>query len=312
MKKALILGAEGQDGVFLHNHLLSQGYEVKGTVKDLTRIPKNIRADKLDFLTLDIIKTADFIEIVKGYQPDEIYNLAGISSVSASFRNPDLCLETNYHAVERMLQSLVNMKYSKKFYQASSSEMFGSFDGIANESTDFSPVSPYGRAKSLAHKSCLRFRKEFGVETYCGILFNHESEFRPKSYVSRKITSSLVEIHKGAIDKFALGNIFISRDWGYAGDYAAAMHMITQCLSEHVFVVATGHSRTLQEFIRYGLDILKMGGDTMDYVSIDPALYRPEDLRRSAGDPTKIREMLGWLPQVSFGEMVERMIAVDL
>lgn len=312
MKKALILGAEGQDGVFLRDRLLSQGYNVKGTVRNLSRITENFGNDELNFSILDIKQTADFVEIVNCYQPDEIYNLAGMSSVSASFKNPDLCIETNYHAVERILQSLTEMKYSKKFYQASSSEMFGSFNGVANENTDFAPISPYGHAKALAHKSCLRFRKEFGLKTYCGILFNHESEYRPKSYVSRKITSSLVAIAKGSIDKFTLGNMQISRDWGYAGDYAAAMQLIVQNFTEPVFVVATGQSRTLQEFIRTGLDILKMEGDVTDYVSVSPDLYRPDDLRMSTGDPTRIKRLLGWLPEVSFGEMVKRMIAVDL
>lgn len=311
-RKALILGSEGQDGYFLRKLLLHENYSLCCTVKNSERLTQFESSDDLKFEVLNISNTKDFIRIVQDFQPDEIYNLAGMSSVSNSFKFPDLCMESNYLAVKRILDFLRDTNSKSKFYQSSSSEIFGNLIARASENTDYNPVSPYGEAKSMAHQLCIQYRLEFGLNVSTGILFNHESERRSRNFVSRKITSSVAAIKRGEISSFTLGNILISRDWGYAPDYVRAMHLILQAAAPADYVVATGVSRTLGDFIVTALRLAELDGNIEDYVIMDNDLKRETDLITSVGDATKIYDELGWVPKTKFEKMVEIMIATDL
>jgi GDPmannose 4,6-dehydratase len=310
-KKALILGCEGQDGYFLKRLLLSKEYIICGTVKNSHRKTLSESLPGLNIEVLDIADTSKFVKIFEEFQPDEVYNLAGMSSVGKSFLLPDLCMETNYLSVQRILMYLRNKNSAVKFYQSSSSEIFGNRTSSADENASLNPISPYGVSKSLTHELCKKLREEFGLYVSTGILFNHESEIRSTDFVSRKITMSVAAIKKGEISKFTLGNISISRDWGYARDYVRAMHMILEAPIPGDFVVATGVSHTLEEFIVTALRIAGLGTKFHDYVQLDEDLMRSSDLLASVGNASKISRELGWHPEVSFERMIEIMYNHD-
>ena len=310
-RKALILGSEGQDGYFLKRLLLRENYSLCCTVKNAEKKALFKSSDGLKIEVLNISDTESFTRIFQDFQPDEIYNLAGMSSVGSSFKYPDLCMESNFNSVERMLNFLRDTGSKSKFYQSSSSEIFGNLMTSANENSDLNPISPYGKAKSMAHQLCIKYRLEFGLNVSTGILFNHESERRSKTFVSRKITSSVAAIKRGEISNFSLGNILISRDWGYAPDYVRAMHLILQSAPAD-YVVATGVSRTLEDFIITALRVAGLNGKIEDYVKMDNALKRETDLFTSVGDATKIRDELGWFAETKFEKMIEIMVANDL
>jgi GDPmannose 4,6-dehydratase len=306
-KRALIIGADGQDGKFLTSLLNQENYRVLRTVKKLSRVKDSKTVD-----VLDVRDTEKFKALVEDFVPDEIYNLAGMSSVSSSFQNPELCFETNSLAVKNMLAVLKETSPSVKFYQSSSSEMFGDVSQPANEDTKFNPLSPYAESKVDAHLHCKRVRENEGIPVFSGILFNHESEFRPHGFVTRKITSGLVEIFKGKTDPIELGDISIVRDWGYASDHVAAMHKMVLQGEPDDYVVATGISHSLREFIKSGLKILNLPGDIDDYISINSNLFRESELRSSYANPNKINSILGWYPEYSFDQMIEKIVRFEI
>lgn len=306
-RKALILGAEGQDGNFLSKLLQGQNYQILRTVKSKERSATHVNCQ-----TLDIRDTSRFSALVSDFAPDEIYNLAGISSVSASFKDPALCMQTNSLAVKGILEVIRNSAPNVKFYHSSSSEMFGNLTEPADETTMLNPLSPYGEAKAQAHLDCGLYRTNYGIQVYTGILFNHESEFRPRSFVTRKITSGLVEILCKNRKQIELGDVSIVRDWGYASDHVAAMHRMISVGAPGDYIVGTGISHTLEDFIRVALNSLDLPAQVHDYVSFDPSLVRVSELKSSYANPNKMKLELGWRPQFSFQQMVEKMIHFDL
>ena len=313
-KRALITGISGQDGGFLAEFLLEKDYEVYGMERRSStpmRINCSHLEDKITFLNGDLSDQNSLMRCLKESDPDEVYNLASQSFVGESWNTPEQTGDVTGLGVLRMLEAIREYGKSIKFYQASTSEMFGKMEKFANEDTKFHPRSPYGVAKLYAHWITVNYRESYDMFNCCGILFNHESERRGIEFVTRKITDGVARIHLGLQDKIMLGNLDVKRDWGYAPDYVEAMWLMLQQDNPSDYVVATGDIHTLGDFLKYSFKHIGID-DWGKYVGRDERYYRPADVFYLAGNSTKAETELGWKPRTSFDVMVDRMIKNDI
>ncbi len=311
---ALITGITGQDGAYLAEWLLQQGYEVHGMVRRSSteaeiRIP-HIR-DKVILHQVDLLDQLSIITLLQEVRPAEVYNLAAQSFVPTSWSQPLLTGEFTALGVTRMLEGLRLVDPKIRFYQASSSEMFGDVrEEPQNEQTSFWPRSPYGVAKVYGHWITVNCRESYGIFACSGMLFNHESPHRGKEFVSRKVTDAVARIKLGLLDKLQLGNLEAMRDWGYAGDYVKAMWLMLQQDHPDDYVVASGQKHTVAELVE--LSFNHVGLDWHDHVEVDPRLFRPAEVNTLRGDASKARTKLGWEPTVTFPELIRMMVDADL
>jgi GDPmannose 4,6-dehydratase len=314
-KRALITGITGQDGSYLAELLLEQGYEVHGMVRRAST-EKFDRIEHLrDRITLhqgDLLDQRSLVDTLRAARPVEIYNLAAMSFVALSWVQPTLTADFTGVGVTRMLEAVREACPEARFYQASSSEMFGKVREVPqNESTPLYPRSPYGVAKVYGHFITINYRESYGLHATSGILFNHESERRGLEFVTRKITWHAAAIKHGLRDKLALGNLDAKRDWGYAKDYVQAMWLMLQQDAPEDFVIATGHTHTVRDCVQVAFDEAGLG-DWERYVEIDPQFVRPAEVDLLIGDATKAREQLGWVPETNFEQLIRLMTQADL
>lgn len=315
-KRALITGINGMDGSHLADFLLSKDYEVFGVErrKAIEERSNTIHiSDKINYIKGDLADQNSLVRCLKEAQPHEVYNLAAQSFVEDSWDTPEAIANTTGLGVLRMLEAI--REYGSRdirFYQASSSEMFGKMvENPANENTPFYPRSPYGVAKLYGHWICKNYRESYGMYNCSGILFNHESERRGKQFVTRKITSGVAKIHLGLADTLALGNLKASRDWGYAPDYVEGMWMMLQQPEPDDYVLATGQTHTIEDFLDEAFKFVGIT-DWSQYVVKDPKFYRPAEVDVLKGNSSKAQEVLGWQAKTSFHELVSRMMANDI
>jgi GDPmannose 4,6-dehydratase len=312
--RALITGITGQDGSYLSELLLEKGYEVHGMVRPAaTETFERLRAvrDELVLHTGDLLDRRALIDVLRESEPDEIYNLAGSSSVAASWSQPVLTAELTAVGVTRMLEAMREVVPQARFYQASSSEMFGEAREVPQtESTPFYPRSPYGVAKCYGHFITVNYRESYGLFTVSGILYNHESERRGLDFVTRKVTRGAAAIKLGLQRELALGNLDAERDWGYAKDYVEAMWLMLQQDEPDDYVIATGEAHSVRELVQVAFE--HAGLDPEKHVGIDPRFLRPAEVEQVIGDAAKAREKLGWRPRTSFEEMIRMMVDADL
>jgi GDPmannose 4,6-dehydratase len=315
MKKALITGITGQDGSHLADWLLEKGYAVHGIVRRAST--ENFERiahlnGRVHLHQADLLDQLSIIDVVQTVQPDEVYNLAAMSFVPTSWKQPVLTGEFTAIGVTRVLEAirLLNPK-GIRFYQASSSEMFGKVQETPQrETTPFYPRSPYGVAKVYGHWITINYRESYAMFCCNGILFNHEGPRRGREFVTRKITDGVARIKLGLQKELRLGNLEARRDWGYAGDYTKAMWLMLQQPQPDDFVIATGEAHSVREFVERAFAHVHL--DWKKYVVQDPALTRPAEVECLIGDPGKARRVLGWKPEVSFAELVQRMVDADL
>lgn len=317
MTTALITGITGQDGHHLTKLLLAKNYRVAGMVngqRNSSEASFRNLFPEVELFAGDLTDFSSLLTIVEAVQPDEIYNLGAISFVALSFAQPEHTANITGLGALRLLEALRKLGGgSTKFYQAGSSEMFGKVREIPQtEETPFYPRSPYGVAKTFAHYICVNYRESYGMFASSGILFNHEGEFRGHEFVTRKITSNIAKIKLGKINKFKLGALHPQRDWGYAGDYVEAMWLMLQQDLPEDYVIATGISHSVREFVEMAISAAKLPGSLEDYVEQDEKLYRPAEVDLLVGDSSKARTKLGWTPKTSFEELVTLMIENDL
>jgi GDPmannose 4,6-dehydratase len=315
MKTALITGITGQDGSYLSELLLEQGYQVHGVVRRAsTETFERIAhlSGKIQLHQADLLDQLSMVDVIKETNPDEIYNLAAMSFVPTSWKQPVLTGEFTAIGVTRMLEAVRLLgKDTIKFYQASSSEMFGKVVEVPQkESTPFYPRSPYGVAKVYGHWITVNYRESYNMYCCSGILFNHESERRGREFVTRKVTDGVARIKLGHAKVLKLGNLDSKRDWGFAGDYVRAMWLMLQQPQPDDYVVATGETHTVKRLVELAFGAV--GLDWTKYVEIDPGLVRPAEVDLLIGDPSKAKAKLGWVPQVTFEQLVERMVQADL
>ena len=314
MKKALITGITGQDGSYLAELLLEEGYEVYGMVRrssteNFGRI-EHIR-EKIKFLQADLLDQFSIVSAVKQADPDEIYNLAAQSFVPTSWDQPVLTGEFTAMGVTRILEAIRHVNKDIKFYQASSSEMFGKVLEVPQkETTPFYPRSPYGVAKVYGHYITVNYRESYGIFAASGILFNHESPRRGLEFVTRKVSYSAARIKLGMQNELLMGNLDAKRDWGFAGDYVKAMHLMLKQDTPDNFVIATGYTHSVQELIETAFGYLNL--DWKKYVKIDPRFIRPAEVELLIGDSSKARIELKWEPEVSFEGLVKMMVDADI
>lgn len=318
MPVALITGVTGQDGHHLTRLLISKGYQVVGMVNGQS----NHRAEsfselfpKVNLVRGDLTDFSSLIQVVGKVKPDEIYHLGAVSHVGLSFNQPELTANVTGLGALRLLEAIrkVGLEDKVKFYQASSSEMFGKVRTTPqNELTPFHPRSPYGVAKTFAHYTCVNYRESYNMHISCGILFNHEGEFRGHEFVTRKITSSIAKIKLGKIKKFSLGALTPKRDWGYAGDYVEAMWKMAQQSSPDDFVIATGKTHSVRDFLETALDVAGLDIEIEKYVTLDADMKRPAEVEVLVGDSSKARQKLGWEAKINFKELVSLMVENDL
>lgn len=320
MKKALITGVTGQDGSYLAELLLGKGYEVHG----LVRRSSSFNTARLDGVYQDphdknvtfykhysdLSDSASLHTLIADINPDEIYNLGAQSHVLVSFEIPEYTADVTGMGVVRLLEAVRSSGVSTRFYQASSSEMYGSTSPPQNELTRFHPRSPYGAAKLYGHSITVNYREAHNLFACSGILFNHESPRRGENFVTRKITMAVARIKVGLQDKLYLGNLDAKRDWGYAPEYVEAMWMMLQQDEPSDYVVATGQAHTPREFCQIAFD--HAGLDWEKYVEVDSRYYRPSEVDFLLGDATRAREELGWRPRTSFAELVQIMVDADV
>lgn len=317
MPRALITGITGQDGSYLAEYLLEQGYEVHGIVRtttsDLsaTRIGHLIGGDQppLALHISDLGDEGSLLRIIDKIQPDEVYNLAAQSHVRASFDQPVHTGDVTGVGVTRLLEAIRNINTGIRFYQASSSEMFGAAPPPQDESTPFHPRSPYAVAKVYAYWTTINYREAYGIQASNGILFNHESPRRGREFVTRKITDGVARIRAGLLTKLRLGNLEARRDWGHAGDYVRAMHLMLQHDSGVDLVIGTGESHSVREFVEAAFAAADLEWE--QYVVTDPALFRPAEVDYLKADASKAEAFLGWTPQITFADLVEEMVVAD-
>jgi len=314
MKTALITGITGQDGSYLAEFLLEQGYRVVGmTRRSSTDVHERINhlTDRIEIVSGDLLDQTSITAIVASTRPDEIYNLAAQSFVPTSWTQPVLTGEFTALGVTRVLEAIRAVDPKIKFYQASSSEMFGKVrESPQNELTPFHPRSPYGVAKVYGHHITVNYRESYDIFAVSGICYNHESQRRGKEFVTRKISDGVARIKLGLASELRLGNLDAKRDWGYAGDYVRAMWMMLQQKTAEDFVIATGRSHSVKDFVRLAFE--SVGLKWEDYAVVDPRFYRPAEVDFLLGDPSKAKRVLGWEPKVSFEELVELMVRADL
>lgn len=314
MKKALITGINGQDGSYLAEHLLSLGYEVHGMVRRHSVAEnQNSRLHHLNGSIRthygDLLDYPSLIRVVSKVMPDEIYNLGAMSHVRISFDMPSFTIQTNALGVLNMLEVYRTVCPDAKFYQASSSEMFGNSvdeDGVQRLTTPMNPVSPYGCAKVMGFNLVRHYRHAYGLHACNGILFNHESPRRGSNFVTNKVVKGAVAIKKGLQDKLELGNMDSYRDWGHSKDYVRAMHMILNHETPDEFIVATGETHSVRDLCEVVFS--KLGMDYRNYIVQNPKYMRPEELKYLKGDPSKAKQILGWEPNYTFGSMLDEMI----
>ncbi|MGE4159959.1 MAG: GDP-mannose 4,6-dehydratase [Planctomycetota bacterium] len=313
-KRALITGITGQDGSYLADHLLSLGYEVHGVVRRSSSESFDRIAHIRDSLHLhqgDLLDQVSLVNLVKEVKPLEVYNLGAQSFVPTSWNQPVLTGEFTALGVTRMLEAVRLVDPSIRFYQASSSEMFGKVrETPQTELTPFHPRSPYGVAKVYGHWITVNYRESFGMFAVSGILFNHESPRRGLEFVTRKVTYAVARIKMGLQKDLHLGNLDAKRDWGYALDYVRAMHLMLQHKTPEDFVIATGRTHSVKELVEIAFE--HAGLDWRKFVVIDPAFSRPAEVDLLLGDPSRARKLLGWEPKVSFEELVRMMVDADL
>ncbi|MHB8510360.1 MAG: GDP-mannose 4,6-dehydratase [Candidatus Dormibacteria bacterium] len=320
--KALITGITGQDGSYLAEFLLQKGYEVHGIVRRSSSMNRGRidhlhrdlgeAAKQLHLHYGDLADTTTLNQLVKTIRPDEIYNLGAQSHVRISFDMPDYTSDVVGMGALRLLDAIRNNDFQARFYQASSSEMFGTAEGatVQGEDTPFHPRSPYACAKVFAHWITVNYREAYGLHASSGILFNHESPRRGENFVTRKITRGLARILAGKEDKLAMGNLDARRDWGYAKDYVEAMWMMLQQDKADDYVIATGEDHTIREFLSEAFGLV--GRDWQEYVTYDERFARPSEVPHLHGDASKARKALGWEPKTSFKELVRIMVVADL
>jgi GDPmannose 4,6-dehydratase len=313
-RRALITGITGQDGSYLAELLLEQGYEVHGMVRrSSTEKFERIEHFK-DRITLhqgDLLDHRSLVDSLRASQPDEIYNLAAMSYVAASWVQPTLTAEFTGTGVTRLLEAMREVCPEARFYQASSSEMFGKVREVPQtETTPFYPRSPYGVAKAYGHFITVNYRESYGLHATSGILFNHESPRRGLEFVTRKITWHAAAIKLGLRSELRLGNLDAQRDWGFAGDYVKAMWLMLQRDEADDYVIATGEAHSVGECLEVAFD--QAGIEIGDHVVIDPELLRPAEVEHLIGDPTKARVELGWEPAVGFEQLIRMMVDADL
>ena len=320
MKKALITGITGQDGSYLAEFLLRKGYEVHGFKRRAssfnTERVEGIYRDFHDqgtrfFLHFaDLSDSGSLFKLLHDLRPDEIYNLGAQSHVRVSFEIPEYTADITGAGAVRMLEAIRQTGLDAKFYQASSSEIFGASPPPQNERTPLHPRSPYGCAKAFAHWTAVNYRESYGMYCCNGILFNHESPRRGETFVTRKITRAVAHIKYGLQDKLYLGNLDAKRDWGYAPEYVEAMWRMLQHDRPDDFVVATGETHTVREFVELAFSLVGLAWE--DHVVIDPRYFRPTEVDELCGDASKARTELGWSPGTSFRELVRIMVESDL
>lgn len=338
MKKALITGITGQDGSYLAELLLGKGYEVyglyrRGSTNTLERIEHLVTPGKLKLLHGDMTDSTSIIRMIKNIEPDEIYNLAAQSHVAVSFDEPEYTADNDGVGVLRILEAvrILGLEKKTKIYQASTSELFGhvlDHDSALNEESPMRPFSPYAAAKLYGYWIIRNYREAYGIFASNGILFNHESERRGETFVTRKITLAAARIAQGIQDKLSLGNMDSIRDWGYAKDYVECMYLMLQHENPDDFVIATGEKRTVREFAQLAFKYARMdiewtgkgidekGIDTATgrvVIDVDPRFFRPSDVDYLLGDPSKAKRVLGWNPRkTGFKELVKIMVEHDM
>lgn len=318
MKTALITGITGQDGHHLSKLLISKGYSVHGLINGQRNSREASFNQLFPEVTLhkgDLTDFSSLVGVIDSVKPDELYNLGAISFVGMSFQQPELTANITGLGTLRLLEALRKLGLEKhtRFYQASSSEMFGKVrETPQNENTPFHPRSPYGVAKTFAHYTTLNHREAYGMHASSGILFNHEGEFRGHEFVTRKITSSVARIKLGKQDKISLGDISPRRDWGYAGDYVEAMWLMLQQDKPDDFVIATGIAHTVEEFVVEALKCAGLEPSLDRYVDFDSKMVRPSEVDLLIGDASKAEKILHWKPTINFGQLVEKMVLNDL
>jgi GDPmannose 4,6-dehydratase len=319
MPRALITGITGQDGRYLAQLLVSKGYDVYGMVSGQAN-PKiqmvQEETPELEFIEGDLQDLSSLISVVEQVQPDEVYNLGAISFVALSFRQPELTADITALGVLRMLEAIRVVGGPEnnriRFYQASSSEMFGKVrETPQTEKTPFHPRSPYGVAKVFGHYTTVNYREAYALHASSGMLFNHESPRRGLEFVTRKITNGIARIKLGLQDKVVLGNLDASRDWGFAGDYVEAMWLMLQQDEPDDYVVATGETHTIREFLTLAFEAAELD-NWEKYVETDPRFERPAEVDVLRGDASKAHAKLGWKPKVDFPELVRMMVEADI
>lgn len=318
MPRALITGITGQDGLYLAEFLLGKGYEVYGMVRGqanpkVALVEQTVPGVKLVYG--DLSDFSSLLHVLETTEPDEVYNLGAISSVPLSFRQPELTYDITGLGVHRILEAtrrIADAGKSIKFYQASSSEMFGQArESPQNELTPFHPRSPYAIAKVMGHYATVHYREAYGLFACSGILFNHESPRRGAEFVTRKISMGVAAIVSGKADKIPLGNLSARRDWGFAGDYVRAMWLMLQQDEPGDYVVGTGESHSVTDFARLAFQYVGIE-DFEKYLVVDERYFRPADVNDLRADATKAKEVLGWEPTVGFEELVKMMVEADL
>ena len=313
-KRAIITGVTGQDGSYLAELLLDRGYEVVGVTRRLSA-PNHWRIehllDRIELRPADLLDQLSLIRLIEDVRPHELYNLAAMSFVPASWDQPLLTGEYNAQGVTRVLEAIRQADTSIRVYQASSSEMFGKVrETPQTEATPFYPRSPYGVSKVFAHYVTVNYRESHGLFAVSGILFNHESPRRGLEFVTRKVTRGAARIKRGLTDTLSLGNLDARRDWGFAGDYVRAMWLMLQQDRADDYVIATGTSHSVRELVEVAFS--HAGLDWREHVRTDPALLRPAEVDHLIGDPAKAETTLGWRPSVDFEGLVRMMVDADL
>ena len=320
MPRALITGITGQDGSYLAEFLLEKGYEVHG----LKRRSSSFNTDRVDHLYTDphqadprfrlhygdLTDSSSLAWLLAALAPDEIYNLGAQSHVKVSFEVPEYTTEVVGVGAVRLLEAIRRTGLKCRFYQASSSEMFGSTPPPQSETTAFHPRSPYACAKVFAHQATVNYRESYSLHASCGILFNHESPRRGETFVTRKITRAVAQIRMGAQDELYLGNLEARRDWGFAGDYVEAMWLMLQQDEPDDYVIGTGEAHSVREFVETAFS--HAGLDWREHVRIDARYYRPAEVDYLCADTSKARRVLGWAPRVGFQELVDMMVDADV
>jgi GDPmannose 4,6-dehydratase len=318
MRKALITGITGQDGQHLTQFLLGKDYEVFGFLFDIEKNRNSQFAQRFPSAKLiqgDLANSTSVIDAINFSQPDEIYNLGAITFVGDSFKIPEDTANITGLGTLRILEAIRNSESCEKikFYQASSSEMFGKvLETPQTENTPFNPQSPYATAKTFAHYSSVNYRDSYGIHASSGILFNHEGEFRGYEFVTRKITSNVAKIKLNKQLKFSLGKLSPKRDWGYAGDYVEAMWLMTQQDRADTFVISTGISHSVEQFVETALEVAGLEKNVSRYVDFDQEMVRPSEVEALLGDSSKAEKILGWKPKTDFKRLVEIMVENDL
>lgn len=314
-KKALIFGISGQDGAYLAQFLLKNGYEVFGSTRDKNNsfnqgLDYFQLRDRVKVASVNLNSYAEVLDIVEEINPNEIYNLSAQSSVAQSFSNPAQTENSITIPIINILEAIKNTNKSIRFFNSASSEIFGNSIKPCNEETTFNPISPYGISKLSSFYYVKNYRENYGLFSCSGILFNHESPLRKPSYVTRKITQSVALIKAGKLKKLEIGNIDIQRDWGFAGDYVEAMNMMLQNTLPKDYVIATGETHSLKNFIQYAFSYVNLNWE--EFIEINQNFLRSSDIISSFSDPSKIFSELGWKSKTPFYNLIEMMVDFDL